>query len=380
MTFRQRCTRPRIRGFTVVEMLITITIASLVIGSMVAFFLGQVRSARLADSRIEAIQRARFAADMLRREISLAGSGMPNAQPLVVYAGPDDIVLSSDLRSSIPGDRIALYVVPSAPLIETEGADSGTVLLPNGQQYPDAWYGGGVGLAGPAETIRFSFVPQPGGNYALVRSVNDATSDTILRDVLRTGGADFFHYELMDRHGLRSVGSGPIWHAAPIHDSPADTGQSAQADSIKLVHIDYTVEVRARRAQQTVQRDFALAVSLKNAGLVHNASCGDPPLLGVTPTVTAFVTPQPRVDIRWAPAQDERGGEADVFQYTLYRRKATDLKVLPIASMPPDKNLATYLYQDTDVALGETYIYYLGATDCTPLQSTLSQSNPVPVI
>lgn len=370
----------RARGFTVVEMLITITIASLVMGSVMAFFLGQVRSSRLADSRIEAVQRARFAADLLRRELSLAGSGMPNAQPMVVYAGPNDIVVSSDLKSSVPGDRIALYVVPGAPLIETEGADSGTVLLPNGQQYPDAWYGGGSGLPGPAETIRFSFVDLGGGDYVLVRSVNDATSDTILRGVRQTGGGNFFSYEAMTRDGLRSEGSGPIWHAAAIHDSPADTGNSALADSVKLIHIQYTVRVRGRRVQETVDRAFSLAVSMKNAGLVRNASCGNPPLLGVIPTVTSFPGPPPWVDIQWQPATDERSGEEDVFQYTIYRRKLTETKAQPIASIPPDKNLASYLYQDTDVEVGETYIYFLGATDCTPSQSALAQSTPVPVM
>lgn len=96
-------------GFTLIELLLALSIGGVVLGSMITLFASHVRSARLASVRIEAIQRARFASDVLHRELSLAGSGMPNAQPLVVYAGPTDIVFSADLTSSTPGDRVAWH-------------------------------------------------------------------------------------------------------------------------------------------------------------------------------------------------------------------------------------------------------------------------------
>jgi prepilin-type N-terminal cleavage/methylation domain-containing protein len=366
----------RRRGFTLVELLVTFTIAGVVLGAMMAFFVGQVRSSRLADTRIEAVQRARFAAELLRREISLAGSGMPNAQPMVVFAGASDLVFSSDLASSTPGDRISLYVVPDAPVAETEGADSATMMLPNGQTYPLSWYGGTNGMSGPAETVHFGFVEESPGEYALVRGVNGLAPDTLLRNLEKLGSNEFFSYEVFTPEGLRDIGSGPVWHRAPIHGSPADTAISALADSVKLVHVRFKVRVQGRRSTETVERNFAMAVAMKNAGLVQNSSCGDPPQLGVVPAVTFRDVP-PRVDITWAPAADERGGEEDVFQYTLYRRKVTETREEPIATVPPDAAVATYLYTDTDVEPGETYIYWLGATDCTPAQSTLAQSAPV---
>lgn len=366
----------RDRGFTMVELLITLTIFAAVLGSMVSFFVGQARSSRLADTRIEAVQRARFASEMLRREIGLAGSGIPNAQPMVVYAGPSDIVFSSDLASNVSGDRIAVYYLPDAPLNETQGPDSASMTLPNSQVFPLVWYGES-GMPGPAEVIRFSFVDEGGSRYALVRAVNGLEPDTLLRGLMKVTGQDFFTYEAMEpATGLRDVGSGPIYHSAAVHGSPADTGASALADSVKLLHANFKIAVRGRQPNEEVEHRFTMSISLKNAGLIQNASCGDRPILDSTPVALPVAGP-PRVQLSWDPAYDERNGEEDVFQYTLYRRKTSETLAKPIASIPPDAGVTQYTYMDTDVEPSETYVYLLGATDCTPTQSDLETSLPV---
>lgn len=366
----------RDRGFTMVELLITLTIFAAVLGSMISFFVSQARGSRLADSRIEAVQRARFASEMLRREIGLAGSGIPNAQPMVVYAGPSDIVFSVDLATNVSGDRVAVYYLPDAPLTETRGPDSASMTLPNSQIFPEVWYGES-GMPGPAETIRFSFVDEGGSRYALVRSVNGLDPDTLLRGLMKVSGQEFFRYEVMEpATGLRDVGSGPIYHSAAIHGSPADTLPSALADSVKLIHTNFKIAVRGRKAGEEIEHRFTTSISLKNAGLIQNASCGEPPTLGVTPTAVPLADP-PRVRITWDPATDERSGEEDVFQYTLYRRKLTETLARPIASIPPDADVAQYTYIDTDVEPLTSYVYLLGATDCTPTQSELEATATV---
>jgi len=272
---------------------------------------------------------------------------------------------------------VALYTLPNVPLTETLGVDSGALVLPNAQRYPEAWYGGS-GIPGPAETIQFSFAQLSDGDYSLTRSVNGLEADTLLRGLQQVNGTEFLRYEVMDRSGLRSIGSGPIWHYAPIHDSPGDTGFSALTDSIKLVLVRFKLRTQDRRAIKNLWRELSIAVSLRNAGLVRNASCGDAPRLEVVLTGEPFDVPL-RVELTWPPAFDERDGEADVFQYTLYRRRVTDAIPRPIASIPPDAAKPEYNYTDTDVVGGETYVYSLGATDCTPTQSTLVQSAPVTV-
>ncbi len=370
--------RRRVAGFTMVELLVSLALGGLIIASMLAFFVTQVRGSRLANVRLEAVQRARFASEMLRREVGLAGAGIPDAQPLVVYAGPQDLVYSADLASSMPGDRVAVYQLPGAPLSETEGADSATVILPNGQSYPEVWYGPN-GTPGPAETIRFSFVEKADGMYALTRQANTAAEETLLGGLQKIEGREFFSYSVWQEDGeMRALGSGTTWHEAPIHESAADSGSSALADSIKLVHVAFKVLVKGRRGQ-LVERPFSMAIALKNAGLVRNAACGDDPELGVVPVAQVTGVDPLTVTITWPPAADERSGEADVMQYTLYRRELSEVTPRPIASLPPDQLLAVYTYDDTDVNPGETYEYYLGATDCTPSQSTLAQSGAVTI-
>ncbi len=367
----------RERGFTIVELLVAMTLSAIIVGSMMVLFMGQMTLSRMAGPRIEVIQRARFTSELLRREISLAGAGMPNAQPMVVYAGPNDLIFSVDLTSSTAGDRIAVYQIPGAPLTETEGADSGSMVLPNAEDYPRAWYGGSL-TGGPAETIHFSFVDTGAGTFAFVRSVNGLEGDTLLRELRKLAANEFFSYEVMEAAGgLRSIASGPIWHEAPIHDSDADTAGSAQTDSLKLVHLKYTLRIKGSEGQD-IDREFSTAVALKNAGLISNFSCGDAPELGVVPGVTPNVAP-PTVEITWPPAVDEVGGEEDIYQYTIYRRLLSETVPRPIASFPPDGSVS-YSYVDTDVILGETYVYYLGASDCTPTQSDLAESAAVTVI
>jgi prepilin-type N-terminal cleavage/methylation domain-containing protein len=369
----------RSRGFTLVELLIAMTMSGLVVSALMTFFVVHVKSARRAGIRIEAVQRARFAAEILRREIALAGAGIPDAQPLAVFAGPSDFLFSVDLASSTPGDRVAVYQLPDAPASETEGADSAAMSLPNGQPYPRAWYGPDR-TPGPAETVRFSFVPQGDDEFALVRAVNGQSADTLLRGLKKIGPRDFFTYWVAEADGrLRELTADTVWHSAPVHESAADTAGSALADSIKLVEIAFTVKVPGRRFEEPVERNISMGVALKNAGLIRNPACGDRPALGVAPDAELTATSPPRVTISWPPALDENAGELDVQQYTLYRREAGALVPRPIASLPPAPGAPGYSYVDTDVEPGRTYIYYLGATDCTPAQSDLAQSPAVTV-
>jgi len=369
--------RGRRAGITLVELLVTLTISGIVVGSMLSFFVVQNRSSRLAGVRIEAVQRARFASELLRREAGLAGAGIPDAQPLVVFAGSDDFIFSVDLASSTAGDRVAVYQLPGAPVTETEGADSASVVLPNGAHYPQRWYGPDR-TPGPAETLHFSFVSTGDGLHALTRRVNAQPADTLLRGLERIEGRDFFSYLLMDPEGrTRYLSGGPIWHAAPEHESAADTAISALTDSIKLVEVAFTVVVNGHRPGETVARPFVVGIALKNAGLIRNAACGDPPRLGVAPTAT--LSSPLSVTVTWPPAVDESAGEMDVRQYTLYRHDLSAPLPRPIAALPPGASGPGYLYVDSDVQAGKTYVYLLGATDCTPAQSGLASSGPVTI-
>ena len=69
----------------------------------------------------------------------------------------------------------------------------------------------------------------------------------------------------------------------------------------------------------------------------------------------------------------------DVQQYTLYRKLVGATVEKPIASLPPDPDVVSYMYLDSDVELGASYVYALVATDCTPAMSTMTRSSAVNV-
>jgi prepilin-type N-terminal cleavage/methylation domain-containing protein len=65
------------RGFTLVEMLIALTLGLVVIGAAVQLFSKSVSATWLISQRAELQQNARASSNLLTRDISLAGSGLP---------------------------------------------------------------------------------------------------------------------------------------------------------------------------------------------------------------------------------------------------------------------------------------------------------------
>ena len=74
------------------------------------------------------------------------------------------------------------------------------------------------------------------------------------------------------------------------------------------------------------------------------------------------------IDLTWPAAADEVGGERDVLRYVIWRRPfGAAVWGDPYRSIPAGN--ATYLFNDQQVAVGETWEYQLAAQDCTPALS-----------
>src|SRR5439155_1197931 len=77
-------------------------------------------------------------------------------------------------------------------------------------------------------------------------------------------------------------------------------------------------------------------------------------------------------------ATDEYGGEKDVVQYVIWRKRITDVTWgTPYLSLPAGS--PTYVYDDAVVTSGLTYQYQLAAADCTPSSSPTTTSAPVTI-
>ncbi len=375
------------RGLTLLEMMIALVVFSFVLAGALAFLRAQGRSFTLGSQRVAMLQNARFAFDELDKDLRTAGAGAPDIQPQLIYLGASVVAFNANYLTNTPGDVFAVYYNPDAPNGSTDAvglAQRFTIPLTS-VIYPDTNYLEGV-TNSASETITFYFVSDSTttrtDDYTLYRQINNLAPEVVSRNLLQTGATPFFQYYWQTVvGGVVSVAQVPNaslpWrHTIPIHLALADSGLAARIDSVRAVQVNFTV---TNGLTGTAERKRALSrfIRLPNVGLANRQTCGDAPQLGTALTATLNGA---AVDLRWNAAIDETAGEKDVTRYVLWRRLSTDLTWGdPYLSIPP-AGTATYLYTDNaGLVSGKTYIYGLAAQDCTPTNSSLTQSLTVTI-
>lgn len=373
---------PGTHGMTLLEVMIALTVFSAILASAVAVLNRQSRAFRLGNERMAALQNVRFALRVLEADLRTLGTGVPDIQPALIYAGDDAVAFNANYVTNLADDPFAVFYDPDAPpgSVAALTRAQRAALPGTGFAYPDTSYGDPVNS--PAETITFFFTPDSStsrqDDYALFRQVNRERPELVARHLLRATGAPFLRY-----HRLLSPASGaaaivpaaaPLAHTEPIHLALSDTGSAAVIDSVRAVEINI-VGTNGLVGRAERRRQLRRVVRLPNAGLAVRRICGDEPLLGTTLTAAVITGPsgQPAVQLSWGAATDETGGEGDVVRYVLWRRLqgAADWGE-PFLSIPAGN--AMYVYEDGTVNRGDTYVYGLAAQDCTPALSSLAQS------
>ncbi len=377
-------------GMTLIELLIALTVFGVVITISVAFITHENAAFQSAVTRLVALRNARYAISTLDENLETLGTDVPTEQPSFLYGDTDAIAFSANYATNIADDPFAVFYDPKAPNGQVS-APAGPIAIPTtSDETPDTTYEAAPGVRSPAEIILFYFEPDTStartDDYILYRQVNDGTPEAVARNLLRDGSKPFFSYE---RFAVDSEGQDvlalvpdsliPIIHTAKIHLSPADTGRSALADSIRAVLVSLQATnglTGAAERRVTLSR----LIPLPNAVLGKMATCGSPPILGVSLTARADTLSDgaPAVTLTWNPAVDEVGGEKDVVRYVIWRRDngATSWGD-PYVAVPAGKS--SYSYQDGAVIPGTTYQYGLAAQDCTPSLSTIAASSPVTI-
>lgn len=381
------------RGFTLPEILVSMTLMLTVIGLSTQMFRKQSNSVATQTGRLDAQQNSRFSVSMLERELRVAGAGVADQQPLVVMANTLGITFNANLVSLDTGDLSAVYVNPDADsaaagLLRT----TNKITLPGTtKQYPDTNYMLNAGLGSHAETISYYMQPDSSSTYtneyALWRRVNARPPRLVARGLVYNGVNDtIFHYYKTDTIGNLveiSPAALPLIHTAPIHGTQTDTGKSALTDSIRQVRVAFTSVFHDKRTQQNTTRRQTLTIHLMNAGLLHHSTCGQSPIepTAVTATATAAngtTVPHTYVTIGWTKSIDEGGGEKDVERYAIYRRLSSVSSFdEPFASIPA--SLSTYSFVDTDVTAGQTWVYAVASQDCTPATSAAASATAVTI-
>jgi hypothetical protein len=352
----------------------------------VPFFRTQVQAFGNVSGRDEAQQNARYGISMIDRELRIAGIGVVDPQPMIIQAGPFAITFNVDLVSRVQSDVAAAYYDPD----EDPGAvvslpRSAKITLPlSAFQYPDSDYFQSAGEPSAAETISFWVAPDPDplakGSNVLYRRVNNMPPTVVAKSIALPAGEPVFRYFKADTLGqLVEIPQAklPIYHTAAIHNSKADTLTSALTDSIRVVRVRLS-GIYTDRAGKKLIRPVETGMRIMNSGLLHFATCGDPPILTSAITANATAFPSTRVVVGWTSSVDQASGEKDVEQYSIYRRKDTDPAFTePLASVP--SGTPTYSFTDTQVASGDRWVYGVAARDCGG-QSSALLSSPLVIV
>jgi len=379
-------------AFTLIEMIIAMTLLMFIIGTAVQFMRKQGLLVASETTRSDAFQSAEFAVSQLDRELRAAGAGVADIQPMLAQVDTEAITFNANVVSIDSGDVRAVYQLRDA---DTNGARgmlySEAVTLPNSspsKRYPDTTYYAAAGIVSSAETISYYLRPDSAGSiagrYLLMRRVNALPPTLIARGIVKDARdtVPFLTYFLQDTlNRLVPIVRArlPFYHVK-VHGDPADTGVSGVTDSIRAIRVHVTMAARDPRTGKDNLRTVESLVRLANSGLLDRTTCGQPPLGVTTPTVVANAlgAVTKKVTIGWGRSADEATGEKDVERYAIFRRLSSQTSFGdPITSIPAGQ--ASYTFVDTNVILGNTYVYGIAAQDCSPQLSGVTASSAVTI-
>jgi len=376
-------------GMTLVELVVALTIFGVIISTALAFLAQQNTAFQAALDRMGALRGGRYAVTTLAQDLETLGTNVPRGQPPLLYADSMVISFSADYATNVAGDPFAVFFDPDAPAGQVQAPVAPFTVPTTAVTVADSTYRVGPGVVSPAEILTFFFVPDTttarADDFLLYRQVNGAAPEVVARHLLRDGATPFLSYEKEaiagGSSGLAPVppASLPIHHSALFHLSPADTGASALADSVRVVRVAF-VATNGLSGGQARSVRIERRIALPNAGLAALSTCGSAPIFGdsLVAVPTTLAGGEAAVELSWGQAVDEAGGEADVVRYVLWRRdNGGGPWGEPYLAVPA--GAPSYAYTDATVESGTIYEFAIAAQDCTPSLSALHSSGLVVV-
>ncbi|MES2123965.1 MAG: hypothetical protein V4503_04670 [Gemmatimonadota bacterium] len=382
-------------GFTLMELLIAMTMTLAVAGAAWSLFRSQSRSFIANSDRYDMVQNARGTLEGAERVIRTMGAGSPNNQPVLVYGAATVLAFNTDYIEQDTTDmRWAAYFNPDTPAPEGVAwlqTDAG--VIPNSSPsytYPTASYRLGNGALSPAETYSFYFQLDTAtarlDDYVLYQRVNNGTPEMISRNLLpHPNGRPFFEYLMQ-----RQLSTGDTLLTVPAALLPlirrplvagissTDSAAYVRPDSVRAVRMNFRL-TNGRSGPDERLRDISTTIEAPNNGIPLPTVCGrvpyDPPSLSVVDTVPG----SGRLWFTWSASVDQETGEQDVTQYILYRRPAAAANWSdPLVVVRAEAGKASYTAQISDNEPGTAYTFGIAAQDCTPAQSTIRTLNVTP--
>ena len=109
-------------GFSLVELLVTLVVLSMIMGTTVMFFQSQNKAFITGSEKIDLFQNARYAISQTERIIRTMGAGVTGQQPMLVYGGNDVVAFNTDYTENDTS--------PAPTAMTTQGRDRLETILP----------------------------------------------------------------------------------------------------------------------------------------------------------------------------------------------------------------------------------------------------------
>ena len=378
-------------GFTLIEMLIGITMTAAVMGAGFSLFRSQSRFFDTNQQRYDMMQNARGALEEAQRVIRTMGAGVPNTQPVLVYGSNNVLAFNTDyIEQDTVSTRWAAYFNAEAPTAETISWDvaSSSVIPGTSYTYPPANFLLGNGAPSPAETYIFYFAADAStsrtDDYILWQRVNNGTPVLVARNILvHPSGKPFFEY-----FARRTLSTGDTLITEPsgnlpltrtiVTSSTVDTAAATRPDSVRAVRIN----IRFTNGQTGTAerfRDVQTMVQVPNNGMPIPTVCGRNPLAPTAFVAVDTALGSGKLWLTWAKSVDQDAGEQDVLQYILYRKlQAATTWADPLVIVRRIASQASYTQMIAGNTPGVPYTFGVSAQDCTPSESSITTLNVTP--
>lgn len=375
-------------GFSLIELLVAMTMLIGVVGAGYALFKSQSTSFRQNTERYDLVQNARGSLEWTDRVIRTMGAGVVGQQPMLVYGNDNVVAFNADYVERDTTDmRWATYWNPDVPVADAQVWDiAQATTIPNSSpsySYPSTTYRMSNGALSPAETYILYFASDAGtarsDDYILYQRVNAGTPEILARNLLPAStGAPFFQYLLqrvLSTGDTMFVASGsllPLVRRELVSGiSAADSASYVRPDSVRAVRLNYRVTNGQTGTAERI-REVSTVIETPNNGIAMPTVCGRSPLPPGTLTATEVGVGEGHVQLTWSASQDQDAGEIDVRQYVVWRRLAAATTwAEPLLVVRTEPGQASYTSAITDNSPGTAYRFAVASQDCTPNLSTL---------
>lgn len=359
------------RGFSLIEILVAMTLTLAVFAITLPFVRSQSRALGSNAGRMDAEQVARYAQRAVDRELRLVQADP--GQPRLVMAGPMAIAFNANVLAPDSTDTEALEVEAGAPaaLAESWATASATTLPLVARSYPAFNYYRPSGQASRNETVMYFLRPDTVSGrsdvYVLYRRVNARDSVQVARGIHVPDDSAFFSYYVPSGDTLSRIAASRLplyWDSTAIGD-------------IRAVGLRVGGFFRNRLEGQDVIRTVQWRTVLP-AVTTDSPRCGsvpsDPRAVAVN-RQTGSDGFHVRVTWNRSPDDGPGRGDADVTHYIVGTRvDTTGAQWQDLAAMP-SSGASNYRYEHYLPSLTGNVKYGVQAVDCGGNRSAFREHN-----